>query len=362
MNKDLLKPISEVKPKYALTQKQLLIQNRTEKSILYAMDEDTYEELVTSWAYLCLDGQYDQTYRIGGTGDHGIDVLAVIAGQPNRYHIYQCKHYSESLKPSTVYPEVCKILYHIFKGSIPTPEKYFIIAPKDLTPQLIEDYTDKSKLRNTIQSNWHKYSKNIVNGIIIHLDHELSSFIDSFDFEVFQYISTDSFLSKLRENKSLYIQYFGLRKDLIERISLPTPDEIQRGETNYIRHLLDAYNDADTIKSVDTKNVVQSRFASHFSRARDCYWIAESLRKMSEENSPGDTDEFGELKKDMYLHVSDIYEEDYSNALLRNKEVIKEAKNFLPKSDRIISGEIGPGEKMGLCYHLSNDNKLIWKK
>ena len=182
MNKDLLKPISEVKPKYALTQKQLLIQNRTEKSILYAMDEDTYEELVTSWAYLCLDGQYDQTYRIGGTGDHGIDVLAVIAGQPNRYHIYQCKHYSESLKPSTVYPEVCKILYHIFKGSIPTPEKYFIIAPKDLTPQLIEDYTDKSKLRNTIQSNWHKYSKNIVNGIIIHLDHELSSFIDSFDF------------------------------------------------------------------------------------------------------------------------------------------------------------------------------------
>lgn len=83
---------------------------------------------------------------------------------------------------------------------------------------------------------------------------------------------------------------------------------------------------------------------------------------MSEENSPGDTDEFGELKKDMYLHVSDIYEEDYSNALLRNKEVIKEAKNFLPKSDRIISGEIGPGEKMGLCYHLSNDNKLIWKK
>lgn len=362
MDMNLLTPIAAVKPKHALTQKQMFMQNQTDKSILYAMDEDTYEELVTSWAYLCSDGMYEQTFRIGGTGDHGIDVLAVLSRQQHRYHIYQCKHYAESLKPSTVYPEVCKILYHIFKGRIPTPEAYFIIAPKDLTAQLSEDYTDKSKLKNNITTNWDKYSKNIIKDVSIPLEGELLLFIDSFDFEIFDYISTDAFLSKIRKHKTLYIQYFGVRKDLIDRIQLQTPDDIQSGEANYIGYLLDAYNDADTINHIDQNNVSSSGFASHFSNARDCFWVAESLRKMSEENSPGDTDEFGELKRDMHFHVSDTYEEEYENALARNKAVIKEAKTFSPKSDRIISGEISSGEKIGVCYHLSNDNKLIWKK
>lgn len=126
--------------------------------------------------------------------------------------------------------------------------------------------------------------------------------------------------------------------------------------------MVDAYNDSEEAKSITIENVSHSSYAHHFDRARNCFWISESLRKMSEENAPGDTDEFGEFKKDMEYHVADTYEDFFPNALARNKAVIKEATTFSPKADRVISGEISSGEKIGVCYHLSNDNKLIWKQ
>ena len=51
-----LSPIEKIERKHALSQQQLFQTEKTEKQILYSMDEDTYEELVASWAYLCLRG------------------------------------------------------------------------------------------------------------------------------------------------------------------------------------------------------------------------------------------------------------------------------------------------------------------
>ena len=83
---------------------------------------------------------------------------------------------------------------------------------------------------------------------------------------------------------------------------------------------------------------------------------------MSEENSPGDKDEFEEFKTDIEYHVADTYESEFENGFERNKAVIGDSKSFTPKSERIISGEISSREKIGACYHLSNDNRLIWVK
>ena len=71
---------------------------------------------------------------------------------------------------------------------------------------------------------------------------------------------------------------------------------------------------------------------------------------MSEENSPGDKDEFEEFKTDIEYHVADTYESEFENGFERNKAVIGDSKSFTPR------------EKIGACYHLSNDNRLIWVK
>ena len=115
INKDShlkLTPIGPVERNHALSPQQLFIRDRTEKQILFSMDEDAYEELVASWAFLCLREKYSEVYRIGGAGDHGIDVLARLSTS-DEFDIYQCKHYSSSLGISVVIPEICKILYFI---------------------------------------------------------------------------------------------------------------------------------------------------------------------------------------------------------------------------------------------------------
>lgn len=55
-----LSPIGQIERKHALSQQQLFQTKKTEKQILYSMDEDTYEELVASWAYSCLKGKYSE--------------------------------------------------------------------------------------------------------------------------------------------------------------------------------------------------------------------------------------------------------------------------------------------------------------
>ena len=112
---------------------------------------------------------------------------------------------------------------------------------------------------------------------------------------------------------------------------------------------------------ISKENVRLSKYQSHFKRSREEFWLAESIKKMSVENCPGDCDDFNELMNDMYYHVADIYEEEYDNAYCRLKAVTDKASSFV-KKERIISGELGSPELKGICFQLSNEDRLVWKK
>lgn len=353
-------PIKSVKQTRTLTNEQMLSVNRTDKQILSAMDENTYEELVASWAYMCLKPKYEDVYQIGGAGDHGIDVLAYTSLSKKECDIYQCKHYQNSVTATIVFPEICKILYFAFLNEIPVPKNYFIVAPKGLSTSLLKWFVKPKSIKSEVKNNWNKYSKNITSKGSIALSPELETFIDGIDFHKFSFISQDNFICRIRENKHLYHQYFGFRKSDIERVNIDAPTRATIEESTYISHLLSAYNEIGPPTSLE--NIGTSKYAVHYARARKTFWITESLRKISEDNSPGETDEFAEFMDDMELHVADVYEDDYENGLERNKKVISEAKKYTPKRARIISDEISSGEKMGVCYHLSNNNRLIWVK
>lgn len=354
-------PIENVGQVHTLNNEQMLAPNKQpDKSILYAMDEDTYEELVASWAYSCLKGRYVECYRIGGAGDHGIDILACRSESKDDCDIYQCKHYNAPVTASTILPEICKILYFAFIGTIPVPKKYFVLAPKGLNANFMDLYIKPDKLKAKVLETWDNYADHITQKKKILLSDELRTFIDGIDFSKFSCVSPDKFLEDLRDNKHLYHQYFGVRLSDIVRVKMDVPKEVEQSESTYVSHLLDAYSESGEIDGL--QSVANSRFSDHFTRARKTFWIAESLRKISEDNSPGETDEFADFMEDMELHVADVYEEDYSSGLERNKDVIAEAKKYIPKASYIISGQIGAGEKIGVCYHLSNNNKLIWVK
>lgn len=351
--------ISKPKQNHTLSPQQMFLEKRTDTQILDNMDEDTYEELVSTWAYFCLKKKYQHTHRIGGAGDKGVDILAIKSMETRECDIYQCKHYQHSIAASVVLPEICKILYFIYIGELNMPNNYYMVAPKSLNPSLLKIYQNPNELKNKIISEWNRHSSKITSTSKIELTESLRNFIECFDFYKFQIISPDYFISSLRENIHVYNQYFGIHREDIKRIPIPTPDKISSKEAIYIQNLLDAYNEKRPC-ILTSESVLTSEYQKHFKRARDTFWLAESVRKISEDNSPGDSDEFAELKSDMFFQVADVYDEPHDSGLDKNREVLSEAKKFIPKTDRIISGEISAGEKVGVCYHLSNDNILKW--
>lgn len=354
---------------HKLREELLFTEKRRAHDIMKAMDEDTYEELVASWAYWCLkenDGRlYEDVMRIGGTGDRGVDVIAYYNQKENVCDIYQCKHYNHTIKRSEIIVEIGKFLYYMSTGDLPIPESYFLMALQGIGPQFLPIYTNAEKLKVDIVGNWDKcIASNIEEGETHNLGGALKTFIEGFDYSRFKIFSPNRFLQQLIESdkRFVYFQYFGYHKEHLRKITKEKPVEPEEYEKVYIAHLLDAYNDADKVSGINKDNVLDSAYGKHYAYARDQFWLAESIKKMSEENCPGDIDEFEELKDDMDAHVQDTYSEDYEDAFKRVKAVTDKATSMPLKANRIISGELGTRERKGLCYHLSNENRLVWKK
>lgn len=176
--------------KYGLKGKALFNEHRKDKDILKTMDEYTYEELVASWAYWCLkegkEKKYEDVFRIGGSGDGGIDVIAYYDIAKRDCDIYQCKHYNHPINRSDVIAELGKFLYHVYIGLFPVPRIYYLMAPQGLSGPFNKIYLSCEKLKEEIKESWDKdIAGNIIAKTRIPIDDALLSFIDGFDFSKF---------------------------------------------------------------------------------------------------------------------------------------------------------------------------------
>lgn len=365
--KAVLTSIEKPKNEYGLTGAALFGETRKDKDILYCMDEDTYEEMIASWAFHCLrddECHYEDVLRLGGAGDGGMDVVAFYDQAKGDCDIYQCKHYENAINLTDVIAELGKFLYNVYNKYLPMPRSYYLMAPKGLTSVFTITYTDSSKLKETIKNDWDtRIAKYISKGKTIKYEGDLVAFLDSFDYSKFKFYSSDKLIPDIskRKYRHIYHQYFGVKKAELERIKTEVPKEHADYEQTYINYLIEAYNDVKETLSVTQDNVSISIYSKHFARSREEFWMAESVRKMSEENCPGDDDEFAELEKDMYSHVADTHEDIHENAFRKVRAVTEKATSFV-KKERIISGELGSSELKGVCFQLSNENKLIWKE
>lgn len=352
------------KAEHKLKEELLFTETRRAQDILRTMDQSTYEELVTSWAYWCLKEKYEDVMRIGGPGDKGVDVIAYYDQINNKCDIFQCKHYDHPIRRSDVIEDLGKFLYYMYVGDIPIPESYYLMAPQGLSSQFLYTYSNPDRLERDIENSWNRdIARNIKTGEEFLLTGGLKDFVAAFDYTKYKFYSPDKFVNVLveAEKRFVYFQYFGFHKELLRKINTPTPLAMDEYESKYIQHLLDAYNDVDENLKIDEKNIHISGYARHFDRSRDEFWLAESVKKMSEENNPGDNDEFEDIKDEMEGHVADTYEEVYKDAFECVKAVTGRATSMQPKKDWVVSGQLSTRELKGICYQLSNEDRLIWK-
>ena len=361
-----LQEITKPENKFGLKGPALFRETRKDKDILAAMDEDTYEELIASWAFWCLgnkDNAYQDVLRLGGAGDGGMDVVAFYDQATRDCDIYQCKHYDGAINKSAVIAELGKFLYHVYTGLLPCPRSYYLMAPKGLSSKFTHIYTNSETLKQTITDEWNaSIAEHIEKDKCIKFEGKLKEFLNSFDYTIFTFYSCDHLLKDIhkKENRHVYHQYFGVKKEELEREVMHAPADLSEYERKYIGYLIDAYNDVND-DGITTENVEASVYGKHYNRSREEFWLAESVRKMSEENCPGDNNEFAELEDDMYRHVADTYEDFHENAFKKVKAVTDKSLSFRTK-ERIITGELGSSELKGVCFQLSNEDRLIWKE
>ena len=124
---------------------------------VHIMDEDSFEQFTLEWLFGCKKAQYSSIKRIGGAGDKGRDVVGYYSDGTVDY--YQCKHYNTGLAPTNYYLELGKLCYYTYKGEIPVPKEYFIIASNDVGSSLQDLIDNPQKLLDSLIKNWDAYCK-----------------------------------------------------------------------------------------------------------------------------------------------------------------------------------------------------------
>lgn len=155
-------------------------------------------------------------------------------------------------------------------------------------------------------------------------------------------------------------------KSLPRPTPVDVPDTYADSEEVYIKALLNAYGDAESIdgfSEADLQNF--SNYQEDLDDRRIDYYAAVSIQRgVLELNADSLFDQFDVLKSETLDGVKDTARKRHPDGYEKMLSVMEQAANLtvnnylLSKSPYWISGKI----KKGVCHHLVNDGKLIWVK
>jgi hypothetical protein len=137
------------------------------------------------------------------------------------------------------------------------------------------------------------------------------------------------------------------------------PAEIdQTLEAQYVEQLFCAYGDhlQCAIGSCDDL-APHNELAEHFQLSRRDFYCAEALRDLTRDSVPPGS--FEDLQEDMLDGVRNTARAAHPSGYVRVTKTTDQAVNVqLPV--HVISSQMKPRERMGICHQLANQRKLIW--
>lgn len=331
-----------------------------QRILLYSAAE--WEDFIHEWAHFCLKTQYLDVQRFGGAGDRGIDIAGFADGQKLQgvWENYQCKHYDRALMPTDVWPEFGKILWYSFKGEYSAPRRYYFVAPRGIGTKLSGYLNDSSKLKKALMEEWDKNIRSkITETEEVKLEGAFLAYVEAFDFSIFDRKDPLQIIEEHRQCPYHAARFGG---------GLPgrppaekPPDEIAPRESRYVEQLLKAYADREK-KPIPDLKVLKSRSSTlhgHFTRQREAFYHAESLRIFARDNTPPRT--FEDLQDEIYSGVVDTHNADHPNGYERVCQVTKAARDLQLTSNALVPC-IKTQDRDGICHHLANEDRLQWTK
>jgi hypothetical protein len=324
---------------------------------LRIMSPRAWTDFVLEWAD-SLKTKYALVERCDGAGDMGRDVIGfekLDAGDP--WDNYQCKHYDHQLTPGDIWLELGKLIYYTHIGEFSVPRRYFFVAPQGAGPKLSSLLRSATKLRAGLLENWEQKCRHeITSKRDIPLDDQLKAHIGAIDFSIF---SAPSPLTIIEEHSRTrhYAARFG--GGLRARPPTPAPPTtIAANEANYIRALLDAYEDRLKAILQSPDQITDTALAQHFKRARLEFYSAEALKGFSRDTVPLGT--FEVLLDEVFNGIADVLQSAHSDAYARVLATVGHAKT-LPLSASPLFARISSPDKGGMCHQLANEKLIKWK-
>lgn len=340
----------------------------TPEQIIFSLDDQRYEEFISCWLIDCIVNEYENVERkyeevehLGGAGDKGRDVVAYLDEGKKGWDNYQCKHYSETLKPTDIYSEVGKLLYYTYKKDFTIPRKYYFVAPKGIGTKLSDLIKKPNEFKKEVILNWKSYCEsNITKKNKVILDGDFRKYVNSFDFSIFTTKGTQAILSEFSKSR-FYTSFFGGGFSKPRPLDKLPTDEMLAIEDEYITRLLEAYSDLlhTRIDSIEQLYVFSDEL-KHLKTQRINFYKAESLKDYANESLPSETI-FEEFQDSIYDALEDTINDDYENGFRCLKETLKEVQR-IDLSGNIISQVTRPADRKGICHQLANDGKIRWTK
>lgn len=332
--------------------------------IVGAFSDKQFEIFVLEWVHGYLSRKYVEVKQRGGAGDKGRDVIAWIDApgvKPRRWDNYQCKHYDEPLSPSKFYVELGKLCYYTYTQAYTNPENYFIVTHKGVGPKLGDLLDNPIGLRNELIKNWSKYCENeITKTTAVKLDAQLLAYIKSFDFSIVKEISPRSLIDQHAETQYHAVTFQTRMRPRPNPVK--PPEFASTSELTYINKMFEAFS--EYLKVPVSDELCFSDFdelKQFYNFSRVCFYSAESLKEFARDNLP-DESYFDDLEDQVYdgIQITLNYKH-YNDGYQRMVETCDKSGS-VPIVGNILGHEFKYKDRVGVCHHLANKNRIGWVK
>lgn len=332
------------------------------ENLVKLLTPDQWEELVEDWASTLrtADGiTYHTVHRIGSAGDEGRDVIAFL-GDPAtnpEWDNYQCKRYTDPLRPSDVWVELGKLCYYTHKQSYKPPRRYRFVSTKDVTNDLYKLLSNAEKLRAGLIDAWGKScEKGITSKERVVLEGDLLRWVSAYDFSTVGHMPVKRLLEQFRASPA-FSKYFP--SSLPHRpVADKPPVEAAQTELRYVRQLLNAYGHCQGCEfRTDADLTPGGVHRRHYDRSRVHFYEAESLRVFS--RSAVEPGTFEALQDEVLDGVQDVHDGTHRDGFERVKAVVQAARSLQIDSNALRT-VLTVADRAGICHQLANADKLTW--
>lgn len=327
---------------------------------LKVVSAESFEDIIREWIAGYCKTKYSKVRKPAGAGDKGRDVIAFL-NDKGAWDNYQCKHYNHPLNPGDIWLELGKLCYYTFYEHYTLPEKYYFVAPQGVGNVLGDLLDDSKKLKSEFISKWEeKCKKKITSTGDVELTTELKKYIESIDFTIFTSLDPQELIEQHKQT-NYYAARFG---GGLQRRNKPVISSFEDKEYSlkFIEQLFEAYSDHINIPISKLEDLrPHSDYFEHFNRNRNCFYWAEALNQFSRDHLPPKNTCFEDLKEEVYYGVVDTcmsnHKSGYENVVKTTSEA---TKLYLSGNALLEKAQIQ--DKIGICHHLANENKLKWVK